>query len=211
MDGDYPESVWAIDPKNGSATCYSLKNDDFPLPFLKYYKRDGVRMFKFIEKWLLGGSKKEIEQFLANFSQGDIEQNGMVMGWAALMHYHLLTINPEFDKLINSMKGKQKAAISAYILQLNQFGNGLYKEGRLEEAAGMKIWNITFRCMSDESFHQYGMNLWKIAAESFSEAQSWLEYKLVIAQGSCDEHGENSLSGALKIYNYIPPQFVETQ
>jgi hypothetical protein len=168
-------------------------------------------MFKFIEKWLLSGSKKEIEKFLETFSQGDIEQNGMVMGWAALMHYRLLTISPEFGKLINSMKGEEKAEISAFILQLNQFGNGLYKEGHLEEAAGMKIWNITFRCMSDESFHQYGMKLWNIAAESFSEAQSWLEYKLVIAQGSCDEHGENRLKDALTIYNYIPPQFDETQ
>jgi hypothetical protein len=42
---------------------------------------------KLLRKWGLSGSEKQVKIFLDLFSQGDTDQNGMVLGWAALFHY----------------------------------------------------------------------------------------------------------------------------
>ena len=40
-----------------------------------------------ILKWALRTSEKEIARFLSLFSQGNAEQNGAVVGMAALLHH----------------------------------------------------------------------------------------------------------------------------
>jgi len=162
---------------------------------------------KFLKKWGLSASEKEIKMFLDVFSHGDIEQNGIVLGWATLFHYQITTKDIEFEKLLNAKKGENQGPIASYILQLNRLVNELHKAGRFEEAAGMKLWNITFRCMSDDLLHHYGIILWKTASISFSEARNWLEVKLANARESGSEQVISSLIGALKICNFIPPQF----
>ena len=164
-----------------------------------------------LKKWSIGGSEKLINQFLALFDQADSFQNGIVLGWAAILHYQIMTKDPKFEKLLNSKKGENQGPISAYILQLNSLGNQLSKAGRTEEAAGMKLWNITFRCMSDESLHHYGMSQWETASHSFAAAKSWLEDKSDFISEAGSERDRSSLNGALKIYNFIPPQFLNKQ
>lgn len=164
---------------------------------------------KLLRKWGLSGSEKQIETFLHLFTQGDIEQNGIVLGWAALLHYQMKNNDQEFEKLLNSKKGANQGPISLYILQLNSLGNGLRKASRVGETAGMMLWNMTFRCMSDDSLHHYGKILWKSAVRSFSDAETWLEGMLANAKESGSERDIESMSGALKICNFIPPQFIE--
>lgn len=166
---------------------------------------------KLLRKWGLSGSEKQVKLFLDLFSQGDADQNGMVLGWMALFHYQLMTKDPEFERLLNSKKGENQGPISTYILQLNRLGNDLRQAGRTDEAAGIMLLNITFRCMSDETLHHYGTYLWKTASKSFSEAKLWLENRLAYAIDSASERDKASLSAALKIYNFIPPQFRDGQ
>lgn len=163
---------------------------------------------KFLEKWTRGSSEKLINQFLTSFEQADSFQNGMLLGWAAILHYQMMSKDSEFEKLLNSKRGENQGAVSAYILQLNSLGNQFNKAGRMGEAAGMKLWNITFRCMSDDLLHHYGVSLWQTAAMSFADTRSWLENKSAQLNETGSERDKNSLSGSLKIYNYIPPQFM---
>lgn len=166
---------------------------------------------KLLRKWGLSDSEKQIKLFLDLFSQGDTVQNDMVLGWAALFHYQIMTKDPKFERLLNSKKGENQGPISNYILQLNRLGNDLRKAGRTDEAAGIMFLNITFRCMSDEAMHHYGTLLWKTASKSFWEAKLWLENRLAYSMDSASERDKASLSAALKIYNFIPPQFCDGQ
>jgi hypothetical protein len=61
--------------------------------------------------------------------------------------------------------------------------------------------------MSDDALHHYGTLLWKTASKSFSEAKLWLENRLAYAVDSASERDKAKLSAALKIYDFIPPQF----
>jgi len=156
-------------------------------------------------------SEKEIKSFLSLFSQGDVEQNGAVLGMAALLHHQFKTKDPEFDTLVHSKKGENLKPISLYIIQLNQFDNEFHKAGRHDEAAAMNLWNITLRCMSHETLHHYGVELWKIAAQSIPEAKRWLDEKLQNAETAEHKRDTPSLREALKLYNFIPPQFHDIQ
>lgn len=130
---------------------------------------------KLFLKWGLKASEKEIVHFINNFSMADVEQNGPVLGMAALLHYQLAKSDPEFEKLVNSRKGENLGPISAYILTLNRHVKECHRAGRLEQGAGTMLWNITFRCMGDESFHHHGVTLWRTASQSFPGAKQWLE------------------------------------
>jgi hypothetical protein len=162
---------------------------------------------KLFLNWGLRMSEKQIMTFLDLFSQGDIEQNGAVLGMAALLHHQIKTKDPQFETLVNSKKGENQGPISVYIFQLNRLVNEFHKSGRYDEAAAMKLWNVTFRCMSHESLHHYGVEIWKIAAQSFPVAKQWLKEKLKQAERAGNKQDAASLKEALKLYNYVPPQF----
>ena len=75
----------------------------------------------------------------------------------------------------------------------------------------MKLWNITFRCMTHETLHHYGVSLWEIASKSFPNAKQWLETKLAAAESAANEGDAMNLSAALKLYSFVPPQFGGTR
>lgn len=165
---------------------------------------------KLLAKWGLRASEKEITSFLSLFSQGNVQQNGIVLGMVALFHHQFTLKDPDFETLVNSKKGENQGPISAYIIQLNRLVNEFHKAGRFDEAAAMKLWNITFRCMTDESLHHHGISLWKIASSSFPEAKKWLSTKLEYAEKASHHRDAPDLKSAMKFYNFVPPQFSDS-
>jgi hypothetical protein len=162
---------------------------------------------KLFANWGLRSSEKEIVSFLSLFSQGGVEQNGAVLGMAALLHHQFKVKDPEFETLVNSKKGENHGHISTHIIQLNRLVNEFHKVGRYDEAAAMKLWNITFRCMSHESLHHYGVSLWQVASRSFPEAKKWLEGKLISSEKAGHQRDAPNLKNASNLYNFVPPQF----
>jgi hypothetical protein len=77
----------------------------------------------------------------------------------------------------------------------------------MANASGMKIWNITFRCMSHNAFHHYGQELWAQASQHFDKSKKFLEVQREHAQKSNDEALLEKVKGALSLYDYVPPQF----
>lgn len=164
-------------------------------------------MFKFLAKAGMKRSEEEITNFLGLFESGDDEQNGIIIGRAALIHYSLSSIDPVFSTLINSGIGENQGHIKTYILQLNSLLNDYHKAGEYSNAAGVKLWNITFRCMSKNSFRHYGQALWNRASVSFEYANEHLKDELEMTESGGKEKMVERIKGALGIYDYIPPQF----
>ena len=164
-------------------------------------------MFKFIAKFGLKKSEEEITNFLGMFELGDEEQNGIIIGRAALIHYSLSSSAPEFSMLINSGVGENQGPIINYIPQLNSLLNDYHKTSDSINAAGVKLWNITFRCMSNNSFRHYGQSLWNRASASFEYANEHLKDELEMAESLGKKKMVEKIKGALGLYDYIPPQF----
>lgn len=164
-------------------------------------------MFKFLAKFGLKRSEEEIKNFISLFESGDVEENAVVVGRAALIHYAFSQLDPEFSKLVNSQVGENQGPISTYIIQLNKFLNDYHKSGEVQNAAGVKLWNITFRCMSNNSFRHYGKQIWEIASKSIESAKQYLEEEMNNAKSLGQETMMERCQGALGLYDYIPPQF----
>jgi len=165
---------------------------------------------KLLKKWLLRGTEKEIKRFLELFSQGDIEQNGIVIGKAALIHYCLEIVGPEFKKLVNSKVGENQSEITIYnVYQLDRLNKECHKANEIVHAAGIKFWSITFRCMLDKSLHHYGVQLWEIASKSLGSAKDYLRSELMQAIETGDKKMEERIKGALNLCDFIPPQFIK--
>jgi len=164
-------------------------------------------MFKFLAKSGLKRSEEEIKNFLSLFGLGNPEENGMVVARAALIHHRFGLLDPEFSKLVNSQVGENQGPISTYILQLNKLLKDFHGSGEHQNSAGMKLWNITFRCMSNNSFRHYGITIWEKAAESFENAKQYLKNELEQASSTGNEQMVDNVKGALALYDFIPPQF----
>ena len=162
---------------------------------------------KFFLDWALRKSEAEVISFLSTFTTLSASEIGKVVGMAALMHYQYRQKDPEFEVQLNSNKGENRGPISIRILELNRLVNEINRAGRLEDAASMKLWNITFRCMMHETLHQYGISVWKTAEKGFPEAKRWLGVRLEHAQKSGHQPDAPNLRNALTLYNYVPPQF----
>jgi hypothetical protein len=161
-------------------------------------------------EWGFRRSEKEIIYFLDSFSQGSVEENGAILGMAALQHYQIKAKDPGFSELLNSKKGENQGPICLYILQLNRLLNGLYKSGRYVEGDAMMLWNVTFRCMSRDSFHHHGVVLWQIASKSIDEARKCLEKIIVSAVSEAgNSPDDQKIDKVLGLCNFIPPQFMK--
>ena len=164
-------------------------------------------MFKLWAKYGQKKSEKEIKSFLALLRNTDENEIGVALCRSALIHFSFSKMDPEFDKLVNSEVGQNQGAILNYILQLNDLVNQFANAGESENASGMKIWNITFRCMSHNAFRYYGQELWVEFSKHFDKAKEFLEFQLEHAQKNNDEKMIEKVNGALSLYDFIPPQF----
>ena len=164
-------------------------------------------MFKFLAKFGQKKSEEEIRKFLGLLKIADENQIGIALCRSALIHFSFSQIDPEFDKLVNSEVGQNQGAILNYILQLNSLVNDYAKAGESENASGVNIWNITFRCMSHNAFRHYGQELWREVSNHFDKSKEFLEFQLRKAQESDDKARIEKVKGALGLYDYIPPQF----
>jgi hypothetical protein len=166
-------------------------------------------MLKFLAKLGLKSSEKAITQYLKDLEIADSEEIGMAIGRAAILHYSLSLEDPEFSKLLNSQVGENQGAISSYILKLNDGLNHFNRSGAVENAAGIKLLNVTFRCMSNNIFRHFGIELWKILSTHFDSARCYLENYHDTAITLGNEVEINKAKGALGLYNFIPPQYRE--
>jgi hypothetical protein len=158
-------------------------------------------------KWALRHSETEVVTFLGHFAGCELDHKGAVVGMAALMHHQYAEMDPDFRVLVRSQKDTNHGLISKYIVEMNCLINDFNKADRLNAAAAMKLWNVTFRCMSNATLHHHGVTIWATASESFPHAQQWLAAKLEAAERAGDKRDVQNLRVALELYDFVPPQF----
>ena len=110
---------------------------------------------------------------------------------------------------MNSKMGENQSEITIYnIYQLDRLHKECLKANEIVHAAGIKFWSTTFRCMLDESLHQYGVKLWEIASKSFGSAKDYLCNELLQAIETGNKKMEERIKGALHLCDFVPPQFL---
>jgi predicted ATPase with chaperone activity len=156
-------------------------------------------MFKWLAKKGIDRSEQEIQQFIDQIQALSDYEIPHLMSRVSLLHAAINKQDFEFGMSINSAIGERQKEISSQIIQLNNLMNSLHKAGQSEMVAAAKVWNITLRCMSDNSFIHYGKKVWAILSPAGREEE-------IIA--FIDETGNPHAESAKALAGYIPPQFL---
>ena len=98
----------------------------------------------------------------------------------------------------NSKLGERQKQISNQIVELNGLMNQLHKAGQSDMVAAVKVWNITLRCLSNNSFSHYGSTIWRI----LDPESNVLGIELYIEQAQTPHTQE-----AIGLAGYVPPAF----
>lgn len=164
-------------------------------------------LLRWLGQWGLKRSEKEILSFLLQFTSFLPEEMGHVVGMAALIHCQIAAKNPEFEKLIMSLPGENTGPISALIVEFNRLLKQLARAQRLDEAAALKLWIVTLRCMSSPSFQHHGASLWRNAARSFPAGEVWIRSQIKTEGSRGNSLSVENLTNALARSRFVPPQF----
>jgi|ETNmetMinimDraft_16_1059900.scaffolds.fasta_scaffold49961_1 hypothetical protein len=158
-------------------------------------------MFKWIAKKALDGSEKEIINFIEQIEQITPDEFIIIMSRAAFIHAGLLKNDFEFGMSLNSGLGDRQEKITLQIIELNSLMNQLHKSNLADMVIGAKVWNITFRCMSSNSFNHYGLRIWNFLSPTEFEDE-------IIEQIDEIDSSDDVITEAAKgLAGYIPPQF----
>jgi len=164
-------------------------------------------LFRWLTQWALKRSESEILDFHLRFTSFAPEAKGHVMGLAALLHCQIEAKKPEFQKLIRSANGENVGSISALIVEFSSLVRELARDQRLDEAAALKLWVVTLRCMSHPPFQHHGVALWSNAALSFAVGEDWIREQIKIEALRGNSKIVEDLTSALERSRFIPPQF----
>ena len=163
-----------------------------------------------LKKWAnsrLKRSEQEIQNFLGTFEIASDIEKASVVAAAAFVHYEISSADISFSKLINSNIGENQGPISSYILELNSLSKRYQEANNQDGFLGVSFWNISFRCMSNNSLHHYGLRLWKEASKNFDSAKKMIEDQIETVKMEGDKTGVDMLNAVMTLTHFIPPQF----
>lgn len=159
-------------------------------------------MFKNLASLSTRRSEAELSQFVHDFCEFTPPVDCI---WAAAqLHISLSKEHKNFQKTLSSELGENCGDCAGWVLTSNRYVNKFHKNGKIHLVAGMKIWNSTFRSMSNPAFHHYGMQLWTEITLRYDEVKDLAKKKI---ETSTNEENTAYFKRVLTQAKYIPPQF----
>lgn len=166
-------------------------------------------MLKFFAKAGLKRSEKELVGFIEPFIAGPDYDNSIFIWHAAILNYQMSLKDLVWAKCLGSQIGENQGPISTQIIQSNRLINGLHKRGDGEALVGMKIWNMTFRAMSNQALHHHGKKLWSHIQTLQSIARITAEDNIeeMITLAGTDSKTAQLMKNSIDLVDFVPTQF----
>lgn len=127
---------------------------------------------KFVEK----RNTKELHTYIQQVHGGDSETLGAILAHSLLIYSQLLRIKPFLNEIAErDKKAENEAALM--IVETNRLLNEYSKDtdefNRLN-AAGIKLLNMTFRCIAHPDLSQYSDDIWSYFKKAQTNADNYL-------------------------------------
>lgn len=164
---------------------------------------------KIFKKWAINGKRREVEKYLYQVSLGDIEDHWTILAHGALIMSQFIKKIPVAMQVIKMIEDEYAWEAAILVLKTNTLLNDYSSAHDIENSAGIKLWNETFRCLSSPELKDIGINLWKYFTKSQNEAKKYLirlERNYVI-QGNDDM--VIKINEAMNYITLIPTQYKE--
>lgn len=130
---------------------------------------------KFFEKISLRIAEQELQGYVQKLSAGSREQNGIVLGHAYLILAQMAKKFPIVKKVVETKEDVYSKELAILVLQTNSLLKQYIADGDIKNAAGMKLWNETFRCLAHPELTNYGKEIWFYFSKAQEDAKEYLD------------------------------------
>jgi len=130
----------------------------------------------FLKKFALKTAENEFKDYLQKLSLMDKEDLGLILGHAYIIISQFVKKYPYVREVINNCNDdKYKKELIHLVFESNRLVREFYNAKELEDAAAMKLWNETFRCLQQPEFTAYGKTFWSFYDGAQKEAKKYLD------------------------------------
>ena len=155
---------------------------------------------KFFKKLSLKTAERELKDYSQKVSTGNREQHSIILGQAYLIFAQLVKKFPMAKKIIETKDDIYGKELIDLISQTNSLLKEYNSACEMENAAGLKLWNETFRCLAHPELTHFGKEIWFYFARSQKEAEKYLDN----LEKKFDEKGNSNMVGKVKeAKNYL--------
>lgn len=129
----------------------------------------------FLKKFSLRTAEREIEDYSRKVAMGNSEQHGIILSHALLIFAQLVKKLPVAKKVIESKDDVYGKELADLVLQTNSLLKEYASFGDMQNAAGVKLLNETFRCLAHPELTHYGTAIWSYFSNAQKDAEKYLD------------------------------------
>ena len=118
---------------------------------------------------------RELEDYTKKVSMGDREQHGIILGHAYLNFAQLVKKLPVIMEVITSQDDIYGKELADLVLQTNGLLKEYSDDKDMLNAAGVKLWNETFRCLAHSELTHHGIKIWSYFSKAQKDAEAYLD------------------------------------
>lgn len=130
---------------------------------------------KFLKSFSIKTAERELEDYTQKVSMSSREQHGIILGHAYLIFAQLAKRLPIAKKVITSQDDIYGKELLGLILQTNSLLKEYANDKDMQNAAGVKLWNETFRCLAHPELTHYGTKIWSYFSQAQKVAEEYLD------------------------------------
>jgi len=130
---------------------------------------------KFLKTFSIKTAERELKDYTQKVSMGSKEQHGIILAHAYLILAQLVKKLPIVKMVITSQDDIYGKELADLILQTNGLIKAYANDKDMQNAAGVKLWNETFRCLEHQEFTHYGTNIWAYFSKAQIDAEEYLD------------------------------------
>ena len=130
---------------------------------------------KFLKKFSIKTAERELQDYARKVSLGNSEQHGIILGHAYLIFAQIVKKMPIAKEVVNTQEDIYSKELADLVLQTNSLLKEYASDSDMQNAAGVKLWNETFRCLAHPELTNYGKEIWSYFAKAQENTKEYLD------------------------------------
>jgi len=130
---------------------------------------------KFLKTFSIKIAERELEDYTQKVSMGNRELHGIILGHAYLIFAQLVKKLPVIKEVVTSQDDIYGKELADLVIQTNSLLKEYADDKDQLNAAGVKLWNETFRCLAHPELTHYGTKIWSYFFKAQKDAEEYLD------------------------------------
>lgn len=162
-----------------------------------------------LRKFSLRTAEKELKSYLNDLNKGNDEQVAIILGHSALIYSQIIKKLPIIEEVTKEKNDVYVKELSSLVLQTGSLLKDYHSDGDIHNAAGVKLWNETFRCLCYTELNEYGIKMWSRLNSVSSLAKNYLTTLKQDFELKNNDTMVSKISEALEYVDLVPERYLK--